>query len=179
MATLKQHLWTVGLMLAIALPAGASTYTPTRTPTVTPTKTRTYTARPTATLTTTQTPTQTPTVTLTGTITPTFALTPFSQRTPLPGGIPNLHWTSSNSGTLVTNSPPGNLACIVSYTLSPATASDTITLLDTFGTTIFTTTGAPITNYVDKYGPCVFTPVTMIGTGTVTLGWYSAGPSPN
>lgn len=169
------HILALAALVLASAPAGALTRTSTPTKTRTPTRTQTYTGTPTFTHTYTRTPTLTPTVTQTATITNTPASTPFSQGTPVPV-INHVRWTSKTSGTLVSDVPVGTLACIVGATLTPATTTDTVSLLDGNGNTVWTAAVSPLaTGDLSRYGPCLDLPITMTGTGTITLGWMGFG----
>jgi hypothetical protein len=151
-------------------PVGA-TYTPTSTGTITPTETTTQTATitpsPTPTTSRTRTPTLTPATTFTPT--PTFMVTW------VPEIIPNVQVSSSTGGTIVDDMPPGNLACIIWASLAPA-AGQVVEVKDRHGTVILVSFLSPWARYMRNNGPCIETPVTVAGTGTVTLGWYRRGP---
>lgn len=120
---------------------------------------------------------QTSTPTATPTDTPTLGPTPYSNMNV--GPVVHMRWAfttgSTAATTIIDDRPVGNLACIAAVVLSPASASDTVSLLNGEGDEMFTTTISTLALTPGNLGPCVSTPVQVEGTGKASVGYWLRG----
>lgn len=116
-------------------------------------------------------PTETPTRTPTNTPTDTPVATPIAR------GIRDVarrvNYRTATTGILV--GTEADKACIVSLALEPTSANTEVTLTDASSTVIFGAKFDNLSLYFGQDGPCLTTPVSVGGTGRVTIGWANHG----
>lgn len=116
--------------------------------------------------------TATPTATPSSTPTYTPAKTPFAYSSK--ANYPVCQFTSGTTGSLIGTENPGN-ACLCYVALEPTSSGTEVTMQDGNSNVIF---GAKFDNLdleLGTLGPCVAVPVSVGGTGRVSVGWYNRG----